>query len=102
MYDELIELKPNCPMPEDELDRLRKYANEDLCLEREIPSFTHKLHLRLKRTPKLQLLFDLIREASEAHRGINEGQVNGTQLIHQRPGFYSCVKKRRSQIYGCL
>lgn len=79
----MVEVVPTDPVSEDTLDKLRVYAKEHLGLEREIPTFCHKLNLRLKRTPKLQMLFDMIREISEASRGITEAGIQGSHQLSQ-------------------
>lgn len=74
---EMVQVVPTDPLSKEILDTLRVYAKEKLNLERDIPSISHKLVLNLKRPPKLQMLFDLIREISDANRGISEGGIQG-------------------------
>ena len=83
----MIEVVPTEPLSQETLDKLRVYAKERLGLEREIPSFSHKLNLRLKRTPKLQMLLDMIREISETNRGITEAGIQGSIWLTQSREF---------------
>lgn len=65
---EHFEIKP-CELWEGEkLEVLKKYASEVLGITREINTFTHKLILKMKRTPKMQFLLDTIREIGERAR----------------------------------
>lgn len=72
-----MEIKPSDPMPEEDLAKLRVYAKQVLNIERDIVSIKHKLHIKINRTPKLQMLFDMIREISEASRGTYDGELLG-------------------------
>ncbi len=80
ILEEIVQVVPCDPLPEEKLVALQVYAKETLNLEREITSFGHKLLITLKRPPKLQLLFDLIWEASEKNRGLTDAGLHGTFL----------------------
>jgi hypothetical protein len=77
ILEEMIQVKPCDPLPEDKVLALQIYVKETLGLDREVLSFSHKLQINIKRPPKLQLLFDLIREASETSRVLSETGING-------------------------
>lgn len=75
---EMVQVVPCDPLPDEKVAALQVYAKETIGLDREVTTFSHKLMLNLKRPPKLQLLFDLVWEASEKNRGITDSSLHGT------------------------
>lgn len=87
ILEEMVQIKPSECWTEEKIAALQIYCKETLNLEREFTTFKHKLHLNLKRTPKLQLLFDLIREASENNKGISEEGLHGKSSLKQKQKY---------------
>lgn len=98
MLDEIVQIKPCDNWSEAKLAVLQVYAKENLNLEREFSTFSHNLKLNLKRTPKLQLLFDMIREASEKNKGLLDEGLHGSKMMIRNQDFGSLSESKGRRI----